>query len=77
MVRQKGYRHLLTNSINLLLKSKIHTSKIELTSYFINFIERKKLPQNKLLVTMDVTSLCTNTPQEQGMQIVCAAYDKF
>ena len=31
-----------------------------------------------LLVTMDVTSLyTTNIPQEHGMQIVCAAYDKF
>ena len=30
-----------------------------------------------LLVTMDVTSLYKNIRQEQGMQIVCAAYDKF
>ena len=30
-----------------------------------------------LLVTMDVTSLYTNIPQEQAMQIVCAAYEKF
>ena len=33
--------------------------------------------QNMLLVTMHVTSLYTDIPQEQGMQIVCAAYDKF
>ena len=68
---------MLIKSFSLLLKSKNHTSEIQLTSYFINFIEYKKLPQNMLLVTMDVTSLYTNIPQEQGMQIVCAAYDKF
>ena len=57
--------------------AKIQKSYIKDTTDFINFIERKKLPQNTLLVTMDVTSLYTSIPQEQGMQIVCAAYDKF
>ena len=61
--------------------AKIQKSYIKDTTDFINFIERKKVPQNPLLVTMDVTSLytnhSTNISQEQGMQIVCAAYDKF
>ena len=57
--------------------AKIQKSYIKDTTDFINFIERKKLPRNTLLVSMDVTSLYTNIPQEQGMQIVCAAYDKF
>ena len=82
-VRQKGYRHLLTKSFILLLKSKNHTSKIQPTSSIS--LNAKKLPQNPLLVTMDVTNLytnprtnhSTNIPQEQGRQIVRAAYDKF
>ena len=57
--------------------AKIQKSYIKDTTDFINFIERKKLPQNTLLVTKDVTNLHTNIPQEQGRQIVCAAYDKF
>ena len=57
--------------------AKIQKSYIKDTTDFINFIERKILPQNTLLVTMDVTSLYTNIPQEHGMQIVCVAYDKF
>ena len=61
--------------------AKIQKSYIEDTTDFINFIERKKLPQNPLLGTMDVTSLytnhSTNIPQEQGMQIVRVAYNKF
>ena len=36
---------------------KIQKSYIKDTTDFINFIERKKLPQNTLLVTKDVTSL--------------------
>ena len=57
--------------------AKNQKSYIKDTTDFINFIERKKLPQSTLLVTMDVTSRYTNISQEQGMQIVCAAYDKF
>ena len=57
--------------------AKIQNSYIRDTTDFINLIERKKIPQNTLLVTMDTSSFYTNIPQEQGMQIVYAVYDKF
>ena len=57
--------------------AKIQNSYIRDITDFINFTEREKLPDNTLLVAMDVTCLYTNILQEQGMQIVCAAYDKF
>ena len=47
------------------------------TTAFINFIERTKVPEKALLVSMDVTSLYTNIPQEEGIQTVCKAYVSF
>ena len=44
---------------------------------FINFIERTRVPYNAILVSMDVTSLYTNIPQEEGIETVCHAYDSF
>ena len=44
---------------------------------FINFIEQTKLPQNVILASMDVTSLYTNIPQEEGITTVCQAYEAF
>ena len=40
---------------------------------FINFIENTKLPKNTILASMDVTSLYTNIPQEEGITTVCKA----
>ena len=40
------------------------------TTAFINFIERTKVPEKALRVSMDVTSLYTNIPQEEGKQTV-------
>ena len=37
---------------------------IQSTDY-INFIERTKVPENAILVSMDITSLYTNIPQER------------
>ena len=37
---------------------------------FINFIERNKVFENVFLVSMDVTSVYTNIPQEEGITIV-------
>ena len=44
---------------------------------FINFIENTKLPKNTILVSMDVTTLYTNIPQEEGITTVCKAYEDF
>ena len=47
------------------------------TTDFINFMEGTRVPQNTILVSMDVTSLYTNIPQEEGIQTVCRAYNSF
>ena len=44
---------------------------------FINFIERTRVPFYTILVSMDVTSLYTNIPQEEGIETVCNAYESF
>ena len=35
------------------------------TTHFINFLEKTKVPENTILVSMDVMSLCTNIPQDE------------
>ena len=35
------------------------------TTHFINFLEKTKVPENTILVSMDVMSFCRNTPQEE------------
>ena len=47
------------------------------TTDFLNFIESTKLPKNTVLVSMDVTSLYTNIPHEEGVTTVCYAYEDF
>ena len=37
---------------------------------FINFIEKTEVSQNTILISMDVTSLYTNIPQDEGITIV-------
>ena len=44
---------------------------------FSNFLEKTKVPNNTILVSMDVTSLYTNIPQEEGIDTVCRAYETF
>ena len=57
--------------------AKQQRSYLKDTTDFINFIERTKVPKGIFLVSMDVTSLYTNKPQEEGIQTVCRAYDAF
>ena len=47
------------------------------TTDFINFIEKTKVNKQTFLVSMDVTSLYTNIPQEEGITTVCRAYENF
>ena len=44
---------------------------------FINYRENTKVPEDVILVSMDVTSLYTNIPQVEGIHTVCRAYETF
>ena len=57
--------------------AKVQKSYLKDTIEFINFIERTKNPENVFFVAMDVTSLYTNIPQEEGITVVCKAYEVF
>ena len=57
--------------------SKAQASYLKDTTDFINFIENTKVKKRTFLVSMDVTSLYTNIPHEEGIATVCRAYDEF
>ena len=40
---------------------------------FLNFIEKTKVGKDSILVSMNVSSLYTNIPQEEGTNILCEA----
>ena len=52
-------------------------SYIKDTTDFISFIEKTKIGQDTILVAMVVFSLYTYIPQEEGIEIVCNAYETF
>ena len=47
------------------------------TTDFVNFIENTKVPADVILVSMDITSLYPNILQEEGIDMVCRAYEIF
>ena len=57
--------------------AQIQESYLKDTTHFIRFIESTRVPKSPFLVSMDVTSLYTNIPQEEGITIVCNAYENF
>ena len=69
----------LSNFVDKLLQpiAQQQRSYLKDTTNFINFIERTKVPPHTILVSMDVTSLYTNIPQEEGIMTVCKAYEGF
>ena len=46
------------------------------TMDFVNFIGKAKISQGTILVSMDVTSLYTNIPQEEGITTVCRKHTR-
>ena len=44
--------------------------------HFINCIENTPLPEAAIVATLDVCSLYTNIPQEEGIKIVCRFYEE-
>ena len=40
-------------------------------------MEKTKVAKDAIFVSMPVTSLCTNIPQEEGIEIVCRTYETF
>ena len=56
--------------------AKKQESCIKDTTHFINFIENTPLPNNAILVSLDVCSLYTNIPQEEGINVVCQYYEE-
>ena len=47
------------------------------TTDFLNFIDSTKLPKNTVLVSMDVISLYTNIPHEEGVATVYHGIGSF
>ena len=56
--------------------AKKQESYIKDINHFINFIKNTTLPDNAILVSLDVCSLYTNIPQEEGINIVCQYYEE-
>ena len=50
-------------------------SYIKGTTDFINFIENTQIPDNVVQARLDVSSLYTNIPQEEGIDVVCRCYE--
>ena len=57
--------------------AKVQESYLKDTTDFLNFLEKTKVAKGTMLVSMDVTSLYTNIPQEEGINVVCKTYETF
>ena len=57
--------------------AKLQKSYLKDTTDFLNFIEKTKVAKDTIRVSMDGTSLYTNIPQEEGIEIVCRTYETF
>ena len=75
----EGPTERISSFIDYLLQptTKAQQSYLKDTTDFFNFIEKTKVEENTVLVSMDVTSLYTNIPQEEGITTVCNAYETF
>ena len=69
----------ISSFVDYLLQAiaKVQESYLKDTTDFLNFIEKTKVVKDTMLVSMDVTILYTNIPQEEGINIVCKKYESF
>ena len=75
-----GSTERISNFVDSLLQpiaKKTRVIYIKDTTHFINFIENTPLPDNAILVSLDVCSLYTNIPQEEGINVVCQYYEEY
>ena len=74
----EGPTERISSFVDYLLQpiAKTQQSYLKDTTDFINFIEKTKVEENTVLVSMDVTSLYTNIPQEEGIPTVCNGHTK-
>ena len=75
----EGPTERLSSFVDKLLQpiAKQQVSYLKDRTDFINCTERTKVPTGAFLVSMDVTCLYTNIPQEEGIQTIRKAYDAF
>ena len=66
---QSVFPVLWTHFYNQLLLNRSHTLKT--LPIFINFIENTQIPDDVILATLDVSSLYTNIPQSEGIDVIC------
>ena len=57
--------------------AKSQKSYLKDTTDFVNFIERRNLPEDAFPVSLEVASLYTNIPQEERINTACKAYQTF
>ena len=58
--------------------AKKQESYIKDTTDFARFIENTQLPENAIIIaTLDVCSLYTKIPQEEGMEVICQYYEEY
>ena len=55
--------------------AKKQESYIKDTTDFVRFIENTPIPENAIIATLDVCSLYTNIPEEEGLKVVCKYYN--
>ena len=68
----------ISSFADLLLQpiAKKQESCIKDNAHFINFNENTPLPDKAVLVTLDVCSLYTNVPREEGINVVCQYWEE-
>ena len=79
MAGNDGPTERISSFVDSLLQpiAKSQKSYLKDTISFVHFIERRNLPEDVFLVSLDVASLYINFPQEEGINTVCKAYQSF